>query len=162
MSSEEEVGWINFSGFTAERPRSSASSSGLLVVYRVLKAEERAEDEVSGRRRSRGSWGEQEEQRREEREGMRGRRMARWARWATSELVTKVTSAWEGERRRLEARESLSCHSDARDLKFDSYATSKRTLKNDDLFSNHKVYNLAGPGSFSCRQGICSLNSRTE
>ena len=38
-------------------------------MYRVLKAEERSEDEVSGRRIMRGSWGEQEEQRREEREG---------------------------------------------------------------------------------------------
>ena len=32
---------------------------------------------------------------------------------------------------------SLSCHLDARDLKFDSYATSKGTLKNDDLFLIH-------------------------
>ena len=101
-------------------------------MYSDLNAEERAEDEVSGRRRSRGSWGEQEEQRREEREGMRGRRMARWARWATLELVTKVTSAWEGERRRLEARESrwdedcirniskfLCCHFDSGDLKYE-------------------------------------------
>ena len=84
-------------------------------MYRVLKAEERSEDEVSGRRMRRGSWGEQEEQRREEREGKRGRRMARWAEWITwlvvwrvtvVSLVTKVTSAWEGETRRVEARES--------------------------------------------------------
>ena len=88
-------------------------------MYRVLKAEERSEDEVYGRRITKGSWGEQEEQRREEREGRRGRRMARWARWVTwlvawrvtwwvrvVSLVRKVTSAWEGERRRLEARES--------------------------------------------------------
>ena len=87
-------------------------------MYRVLKAEERAEDEVSGRRIRRGSWGEQEEQRREEREGKRGKRMARWAEWITwlviwrvawwvmvVSLVTKLTSAWEGETRRLEARE---------------------------------------------------------
>ena len=49
-----------------------------------------------------GGRGGQEKQRREEREG---RRRARWADKVV-ELVTKVTSAWEGERRRLEARES--------------------------------------------------------
>ena len=74
-------------------------------MYRVLNADARAEDETSGRRSMRGSWGEQEEQRKEEKEGRRGRRRARWASWVV-ELVTKVTSAWEGERRRLEARES--------------------------------------------------------
>ena len=74
-------------------------------MYRVLNAEERAEDEASGRRSKRGSWGEQERQRREEREGRRGRRRARWADKVV-ELVTKVMSAWEWERRRLEARES--------------------------------------------------------
>ena len=101
---EGEVIGINSSCFTA-RPRSSASSSGFLVVYRVLNADERAEDEASGRMRRIGSWGEQEEQRKEEKEGRRGRRRARWARWVV-ELVTMVMSAWEGERRRLEARES--------------------------------------------------------
>ena len=74
-------------------------------MYKVLNAEERAEDEMSGRMMSKGSWGEQEEQRKVEREGRRGRRRARWARWLL-ELVTKVMSAWEGETRRLEARES--------------------------------------------------------
>ena len=86
--------------------RSSDSSSGLLVVYTVLNAEERAEDEMSGRRMIKGSCWEQEEQRKVEREGMRGRRRARWARWWVLELVTKVMSAWEGERRSLEATES--------------------------------------------------------
>ena len=75
-------------------------------MYKVLNAEERAEDEMSGRMMSKGSWGEQEEQRKVEREGRRGRRRARWARWWVFELVTKVMSAWEGERRRLEATES--------------------------------------------------------
>ena len=74
-------------------------------MYKAFNADKRAEDEASGRMRMIGSWGEQEEQRREEREGMRGRRRARWAD-KVAELVTKVTSAWEGERRRLEARES--------------------------------------------------------
>ena len=74
-------------------------------MYRALNADERAEDETSGRRSRRGSWGEQEKQRRGEREGRRGRRRARWADMVF-ELVTKVMSAWEWERRRLEARES--------------------------------------------------------
>ena len=74
-------------------------------MYRVLNAEERSEDETPGRRSIRGSWGEQERQRREEREGRRGRRRARWADMVF-ELVMKVMSAWEWERRRLEARES--------------------------------------------------------
>ena len=73
-------------------------------MYRVLNADERAEEETSGRRSRRGSWEEQEKQRREEMEGRRGRRRARWA-YKVVELVTKVMSAWEGERRRFEARE---------------------------------------------------------
>ena len=79
-------------------------------MYNILNADERAEDETSGRRSRRGSWGEQEKQRREEREGRRGRRRTRWADKVV-ELVTKVTSAWEEERRRLEARE-LRCEDD--------------------------------------------------
>ena len=48
---------------------------------------------------------------RQERNGEEGRagtwrRRARWAGWWVLELVTKVMSAWEGERRRLEATES--------------------------------------------------------
>ena len=41
-------------------------------MYKVLNAEERAEDEMSGRMMSKGSWGEQKEQRKAEREGRRG------------------------------------------------------------------------------------------
>ena len=47
-------------------------------MYKVLNAEERAEDEMSGRMMSKGSWGEQEEQRKVEREGRRGGG-GRWA-----------------------------------------------------------------------------------
>ena len=56
---------------------------------------------VSGRSRSRVSWGEQEEHRREEKEGRRERRTALWA-WREREGVTRVTSGWEGEERREE------------------------------------------------------------
>ena len=70
----------------------------------VLRADERTEEETSGRGITRGSWGEQEEQRREEKEGRRGRSTARWAEMVLV-LVTKVMSAWEGQTKRVDASE---------------------------------------------------------
>ena len=70
----------------------------------VLRADERTEEETSGRRITRGSWGEQEEQRREEKEGRRGRSTAWWAEMVLV-LVTKVMSAWDGQAKREEANE---------------------------------------------------------
>ena len=70
----------------------------------VLRADERTEEETSGRRITRGSWGEQEEQRREEKEGRRGRSTAWWAEMVLV-LVTKVMSAWDGQAKREEASE---------------------------------------------------------
>ena len=56
----------------------------------VLRADERTEEETSGRRITRGSWGEQEEQRREEKEGRRGRSTAWWAEM----VLLLVISVW--------------------------------------------------------------------